>query len=203
MLFFLIQLSFKGTLYVLYLKIFSSVSDLSFPSTGCSLQKQKLAILIKSNLSSFSFMDHAFGVVSKTHYQTYGIFPYVSFYKSYSFAFCIQVHGPFSVKYPIKCKICDHFQVFACTCPIFQTQFDEKVVVVQLLSCVQLFVTPWIPACQAFLSVSISWRSIKLMSIELVLQYNHLILCLHLLLLPSIFPSMRVFSKELALCIKR
>ena len=72
------------------------------------------------------------------------------------------------------------------------------VVVVQLLSCVQLFVTPWPAAHQASLSFTTSWSLPKLMSIELVRPSNHLILCCPLLL-SSIFPSIRVFSNELAL----
>ena len=67
---------------------------------------------------------------------------------------------------------------------------------VQLLSCVQLFATPWTAACQASLSVTNSWSLLKLKSIKSVMPSNHLILCHHLLLLPSIFPSIRVFSNE-------
>ena len=67
---------------------------------------------------------------------------------------------------------------------------------VQLLSCVQLFATPWTAARQASLSITNSWSLLKLMSIELVMPSNHLILCHPLLLLPSIFPSIRVFSNE-------
>ena len=67
---------------------------------------------------------------------------------------------------------------------------------------VQLFATPWTAARQASLSFAISWSMLKLMSIELVMPSNHLILCLPLLLLPSIFPSIRVFSNESALCIR-
>ena len=67
---------------------------------------------------------------------------------------------------------------------------------VQLLSCVWLFATPWTAACQASLSFSVSWSLLKFMSIESVMQSNHLILCSLLLLLPSIFPSIRVFSKS-------
>ena len=66
----------------------------------------------------------------------------------------------------------------------------------QLLSHVQLFVTTWTAAHQASLSITISWSLPKLMSIELVMPSNHLILCCPLLLLPSIFPSIRVFSYE-------
>ena len=64
------------------------------------------------------------------------------------------------------------------------------------------FVTPWTAARQASLSITNSWSSLKLMSIESVMPSNHLILCHPLLLLPSIFPSMRVFSNESVLCIR-
>ena len=70
---------------------------------------------------------------------------------------------------------------------------------VQLLSRVRLFLTPWTAAHQASLSLTISWSLLKLMSIESVMPSNHLILCCPLLLLPSIFPSIRVFSNESAL----
>ena len=59
---------------------------------------------------------------------------------------------------------------------------------------------PWTAACQASLSFTISWSLLKLMSIELIMPSNHLILCYPLLLLPSIFTSIRVFSNKLALC---
>ena len=65
---------------------------------------------------------------------------------------------------------------------------------VQLLSPVWLFATQWTAACQANLSIINSQSLLKLMSIELVMPSNHLILCLSLLLLPSFFPSIRVFS---------
>ena len=63
-------------------------------------------------------------------------------------------------------------------------------------------VTPWTAARQASLSFTISWSLLKLMSIESVMPFNHLILCRPLLFLPSIFPSIRVFSNESALCIR-
>ena len=72
-------------------------------------------------------------------------------------------------------------------------------VVVQLLSRVQLFVTPWAAAHQASLSFTISQSLLKLMSTESAMPSNHLILCCPLLLLSSIFPSNRVFSNESAL----
>ena len=73
---------------------------------------------------------------------------------------------------------------------------------VQSLSRVRLFATPQTAACQASLSITNSQSLPKLMSIEAVMPSNHLILCHPLLLLPSIFPSIRVFSKESALCIR-
>ena len=73
---------------------------------------------------------------------------------------------------------------------------------VQLLSCVQLFVTPWTAAHQASLSITNSQSLLKFMSIESVMPSNHLILCRPLLLLPSIFPSLRVFSNESVLHIR-
>ena len=75
-------------------------------------------------------------------------------------------------------------------------------VAVQSLSHVQLFMTPWTAALQASLSFSISQSLLKLMSIKSVMPSNHLILCRPLLRLPSIFPSIRVFSSESALCIR-
>ena len=72
----------------------------------------------------------------------------------------------------------------------------------QSLSCVCLFATPWTAACQASLSFTISWSLLKLMSIKLVLLSNHLILYQPVFLLPSIFPSIRVFSNESTICIR-
>ena len=73
---------------------------------------------------------------------------------------------------------------------------------VQLLSRVRLFATPWVAAHQASLSITNSQSLPKLMSIELVMPTNHLILCRPLFLLPSNFPSIRVLSNESALCIR-
>ena len=79
-----------------------------------------------------------------------------------------------------------------------QSRISDKVrvVVVQSLSCVWLFVTLWTAACQASLSITISQSSLKLMSFESVMSSNHLIR------LPSIFPSIRVFFNELSICIR-
>ena len=77
------------------------------------------------------------------------------------------------------------------------------IISVQSLSCrVQLSATPWTTALQASLSINNSWSLLKLMSIESVMPSNHLILCYPLLLLPSILPSIRVFSNKSGLCIR-
>ena len=78
---------------------------------------------------------------------------------------------------------------------------DWVTVDVQSLSHVWLFAIPWTAAHRASLSFTISWSLLKLMPIELVMPSNHLMLC-HPLLLPSFFPSIRVFSSELAFCIR-
>ena len=80
--------------------------------------------------------------------------------------------------------------------------FRSSISSVQLLSHVQLFETPWTAAGQASVSITNSWSLLKLTSIELVMPSNHLILCRPLLLPPSIFPSIRVFSNESVLCIR-
>ena len=86
---------------------------------------------------------------------------------------------------------------------IFMGTGDQRsIVVFQSLSRVWLFVTPWTAALQASLSFTISQTLLKLKSIELVMPSNHLTLSHPLLLLPSILPSIRVFSNEWALCIR-
>ena len=75
-------------------------------------------------------------------------------------------------------------------------QGQDMELVVQLLSRVQLFVTPWTLARQASLSITNSWSLLKLMSIESEMPSNHLILCTPLLLPPSILPRIGVFSSE-------
>ena len=74
------------------------------------------------------------------------------------------------------------------------TKTYTRVSSVELLSRVRLFATPWTAACQASLSITNSWSLLKLVSIELVMPSSHLILCHPLLLPPSIFPSIKVFS---------
>ena len=87
----------------------------------------------------------------------------------------------------------DHPALITIVCSLF---------VVWSLSHVQLFVTPWTAASQASLSITIFQSLLKLMSIKLVMPSNHLILCCPLLLPPSVFPSIRVFSSESVLCIR-
>ena len=79
---------------------------------------------------------------------------------------------------------------------IRQRMNEQRTRVVRSLRRVQLFGTPWTAECQASLSFTISWSLFKLMSIEPVMPSNHLILCRPLLLPPSIFPSVKVFSDE-------
>ena len=81
-------------------------------------------------------------------------------------------------------------------CGSIENQFSS----VESLNHVWFFATPWAAAHQAFLSITNSWSLLKLMSTEAVIPSNHLILCLPLLLPTSIFPSIRVFSKESVLC---
>ena len=93
-----------------------------------------------------------------------------------------------------------------CSCTENSTRPSEggnhRVLIVWSVSHLRLFVTPWTAACQASVSFTISQSLLKLMSIESVMPSNHLILCCPLLLLPSIFSSVRVFSSESALCIQ-
>ena len=91
----------------------------------------------------------------------------------------------------------NHFY-FRVSCQVIVYMFSS----VQLLSCIRLFVTPWTVVRQASLSIINSQSLLKLMSIDLVMPSNHLILCRPLLLLPSIFPSIRVFSNESVLGIR-
>ena len=111
------------------------------------------------------------------------------------------------------------YKLSSCFCPLFYWMLDLfpldckqlftyngnshfSVQFIQSLSCVQLFVTPWTAACQASLSITNSQSLLKLMSFESVMPSNHLILCHPLLLLPSVFPRIRVFSNESALHIR-
>ena len=79
------------------------------------------------------------------------------------------------------------------------TRLSSWLEIVQSLSCVQFFVTPWTAAHQVSLSFTVSWSMLRLVSIESVMPSNHLIICPLFLFLSSVFPSIRVFSSELAL----
>ena len=85
---------------------------------------------------------------------------------------------------------------------IYFTDGNVQFSSVQSLSWARLFVIPWTAACQAYLSITNSQNLLKLMSIESVMPSSHLILCRPVLLPPSIFPSIRVFSNESVLCIR-
>ena len=110
------------------------------------------------------------------------------------------------LKYSVFTNFCMSFLLIPETSVLyFTSMFALKKFpfsLVQLLSCVQVFVMPWAAACQASLSITNSRSLLKLMSIMLVMLSNHLILCCPLHLLPSIFPSIRVFSNDSALCIR-
>ena len=108
------------------------------------------------------------------------------------------------------CKRQEGFYTFCCaSCSTFanhgkhfSNDVQNKFSLVQLFSSVPLFATPWITACQAFLSITSSQSLPKPMCIELVMPSSHLILCHSLLLLPSIPPSIRVFSNESTFCMR-
>ena len=108
--------------------------------------------------------------------------------------------SPIAVCWPRKDFLVDnHVHLFTyCQVIVFIRQQQSC----SVLSPVRLLATPWTAARQASLSFTISWSFLKLMSIEAVTPSNHLLLCAPLLFLPSIFPSIRVFSNELDLHIR-
>ena len=117
---------------------------------------------------------------------------------------CVSIHLYLTV-------FCSYFNILFMKCQALTKSSSGSVpciffnfcfyMIVQL-SRVRLFATPWTAARQASLSITNSWSPLKLMSIKSVMPFNHLILCCPLLLLPSIFPSIRVFSNELVLRIR-
>ena len=98
--------------------------------------------------------------------------------------------------------VCIYIFIYIYIFILFHIVFPYRFSSVQLLSRVRLFVTPWTAAHQASLSITNSQSLLKLMSIELVMHSSQLILCHLFLLLPSIFPSIKVFSTESALSIR-
>ena len=113
--------------------------------------------------------------------------------------FCVSLSFISSFLFPKPPSSCDPKCILSTFLCILHTRPTSSV---QLLSHSQLFGTPWTAAHQASLSITNSQSLLKLMSMELVIPSNHLILCRPLLLLPSIFPGIRVFSKESVLCIR-
>ena len=106
---------------------------------------------------------------------------------------CIMGFGQFKLCHSTYCEVT----------PSLPTEIDSvQFSSVQSLSCVWLFATPWITACQASLSITNSRSSLRLTSIESMMPSSHLILCRPLLLLPPIPPSIRVFSNEWTLCMR-
>ena len=111
------------------------------------------------------------------------------------------LHSPsvqFILQGSIFCEVSKYFTLLIKLMPFGL----EGITVVQFLGRVQFFATPWTAAHQASLSFTISQSLRKLMSIESVMPSNHLVLCHPVLLLPSIFPSIRVFSNDLALTLQ-
>ena len=121
--------------------------------------------------------------------ESYGSF----FFLSFSTNFCTVIHRNCT-------NLHFHEQCRRLSCSPHLLQHLLFVVVVQWLSHFRLFATPWTVAHQASLSFTISWSLLKLRSIDSVLPSKHLVLCWPPLLLPSILPSIRVFSNKLALC---
>ena len=101
-----------------------------------------------------------------------------------------------------KSKDEEHLLDENCKVPLRNVREINLIVIVQLLSHVRLFLTPWIAACQALLSSALSQSLLKFMCIELVMLSNHLVLYCPLLLLPSVFFSLRTFSNELTFRIR-
>ena len=111
-----------------------------------------------------------------------------------------RVRGKSAVRcWKIYCKIVLHLQTLKCYPKCWKILFDK---IVQALNLVQLFATPWTTACQASLPITNSWSLLRLMSIESVMPFNHLIFCCPFLLLASIFPSIRSFCSDLVLRIR-
>ena len=107
---------------------------------------------------------------------------------------CLYFSDSVSPSVKLTYSVTCHF----CPSETYSTCFSS----VQSLSRVQLFATPWTAVHKASLSITSSWSLLKLMFIESVMPSKHLIICHPLLLLPSIFPSIRVFSNESAVCIR-
>ena len=121
--------------------------------------------------------------------------------QAYSIPWALVIPKPFADLRISKAAFCFLTSLHATCCAVCLSVLNS-VSSVQSLSRVWLFATPGTAACQASLSITNSWSLLKLMSIELAMPCHHLILCCPLLLLPSIFPSIRVFPSESVLCIR-
>ena len=133
--------------------------------------------------------------------------PYVPCKELFTVHFWFRIHGRALQSIREKAMNCDRvlgllFQGLCWAYYFKEKKKRRKVAVVQSLSCDRLFVTPWTAAGQVSLTFTISWNLLKLMSIELMMPSNHLILCHTFLFWPSIFPRNRVFSNESALRIR-
>ena len=107
----------------------------------------------------------------------------------------LVLQSPGLTEWPFK----EHYRGFLVISPRTNSERSFPVHIISSihsLSCVRLFLTPWTAACKASLSIINSWSLLKLMSIETMMLSSHLILCRPLLLLPPIFPSIRLFSNE-------
>ena len=150
------------------------------PQFKCYLQGEVISII----LSKWGFL----------HYCTlFFSFTVISTILNYIYFLCFHIHSLLSHLTLTSMKT--GTRLF---CSTDNYHSDVHLLFVVIVSCVQLFVTPWTAALQAPLSFTISWSLFKFMSIKSVMPSNHLMLCQPLLLLPSIFPSIRVFSHESA-----
>ena len=163
-------------------------------------------ILIASH-TSFTTLKVLFHACSKEgssnqwSFSCFHVFAFSRMLYSWNHIECSLFRLLFLINMHLKCSLSfqdliSHFFLAVTNIPLYGS------VVVQLVSGVQLFATPWTIAHQVSLSFTISLSSLKLISIESVMPSNHLTLCHPLLLLPSIFPGIRVFSSELALHIR-
>ena len=137
---------------------------------------------------AFIVLDNIFIVTTDWFRENWWVYLWQnlnSFKKEHTCSFCTWLSVDLRYTYILRIYIAILLYISYIHCLI--VQFSPS------LSCVRLFVTPWTAACQASLSFTLSQSLLKLMSVELVMPSNHLILCHPLLLLPSIFPSIRVF----------
>ena len=150
------------------------------PQFKCYLQGEVISII----LSKWGFLHYCTLFFSCT---------VISTILSYMYFLCFHIHSSLSHLTLTSMKI--GTRLF---CSTDNYHSDVHLLFVAIVSCVQLFVTPCTTALQAPLSFTVSWSLFKFMSIKSVMPSNHLMLCQPLLLLPSIFPSIRVFSHESA-----